>query len=110
MAQKRNRKNISFAISPFIWGYLVSLEHQGVPLERVYLFGSWAKGTQHKDSDIDLAIISSKFKTWSKKTRLLSKAMRMDFSAVEPHGFHPKDFVKENPVVDEILKYGIRIV
>lgn len=110
MAKRRNKKQISLSISPLIWGYLAMLEKEGVPIQSAYLFGSWAKGTQHKDSDIDLAIISPAFGTWHKKNKILAKTMHMDFSAVEPHGFHPRDFTLDNPVADEIMKYGIKII
>jgi predicted nucleotidyltransferase len=30
-------------------------------IEQVYLFGSYAKGTPHKDSDIDVAFVVSRF-------------------------------------------------
>jgi uncharacterized protein len=111
MAKKRNKKNIPFEISPYVWGYLSSLEIQGVHVEQAYLFGSWAKGTEHKDSDIDLAIISKNFKTWDKKNRLLAKAKRFDFCNIESHGFHPDSFkVDENPVVSEVKQTGIKLI
>ncbi|MEK7065277.1 MAG: nucleotidyltransferase domain-containing protein [Patescibacteria group bacterium] len=90
---------------------MTTLEKQGVPIKNAYLFGSWAKGTEHKDSDIDLAIISPSFRTWEKKADKLSHAMRMDFSMIESHGFHPKQFnTQTNPVAYEIKKYGIKII
>ncbi len=111
MAKKRNKKNLPLAISSYIWGYLTTLEKQGVPIKNAYLFGSWAKGTEHKDSDIDIAIISPSFRTWERKTDKLSRAMRMDFSMIESHGFHPKQFNPQtNPVAYEIKKYGIKII
>lgn len=87
------------------------LQKQGVPIEQAYLFGSWAKGTQQKDSDIDLAVVSSVFRDWEQKNRLLTRVKRAVFSDIEPHGFHPKNFKpKENPVAYEIVKHGIRII
>jgi predicted nucleotidyltransferase len=32
-----------------------------MPIEAVYLFGSYAKGTAHKDSDIDVALVVNQF-------------------------------------------------
>lgn len=111
MVKRRSKKNLPLAVSSYIWGYLTTLEKQGVPIKNAYLFGSWAKGAHHKDSDIDLAIISPAFKTWYTKTKKLSRAMRMDFSLIESHGFHPKQFdPKTNPVAHEILKHGIKII
>lgn len=111
MAQKGSRKQIPHAVSPFIWGYLLNLKKQGIPIKNAYLFGSWAKGTQHKDSDIDMAIISSRFTNWTKTYKLLSSGTKMDFADIESHGFHPKDFdPNSNPVAYEIKKYGIKII
>ena len=110
MAKKRRRKTIPPQISPFVWGYLVMLKKK-VPIERAYLFGSWATGKQHKWSDIDIAVVSPKFTDWFKKTRLLTRPIGSDFADVEPHGFHPRDFKpEESPVVEEILKHGVRII
>ena len=33
-----------------------------MPIEAVYLFGSYAKGTANKDSDIDVALVVNSFK------------------------------------------------
>ena len=111
MAKRREQKAIPHQISPFVWGYLGLLEKQGVPIERAYLFGSWAKGKQHRWSDIDLAIVSPRFTNLQTKEHALSRAMRMDLSDVEPHGFHPDDFMPdENAVVREIMTEGIRII
>ena len=35
----------------------VSNVNRRFEVEKAYLFGSFAKGTQHRDSDIDLAIV-----------------------------------------------------
>jgi len=111
MAKKRSGKKLPAQIKPLVWGYLCILEKQGVSIERAYLFGSWAKGTPHKWSDIDLAIVSPSFKDWEKKTKKLARAKYLDLEAIEPHGFHPNDFdPRVNPVAHEILKHGIRII
>lgn len=111
MAGKRSKKQIPFAISPLVWGYIYTLKKQGTVINSAYLFGSWAKGTQHKDSDIDLAIVSPMFTSWHKKTQRLAKAKYLDLVDVEPHGFHPKDFKpEENPVAYEVVKHGIKII
>jgi len=86
------------------------LKKKGIPLQDVYLFGSWAKGNAHKDSDIDIAIISPTFSTWKRTNKALMSVITADFYSIEPHGFHPKEFVDENPVVHEIKQHGIRIL
>jgi len=40
---------------------LVKKSNFPIPIEAVYLFGSYAKGTANKDSDIDVALIVNHF-------------------------------------------------
>lgn len=76
----------------------------------VYLFGSYAKGNYHNDSDIDIAVISDQFKGNCIEDRLLLMRLRRDIDLrIEPHPFRPEDFTDENPFVKEIKEYGIRI-
>jgi predicted nucleotidyltransferase len=67
------------------------------------------RDAQHKDSDIDLAII---FKSVDDIIELQIDLMKMrkdEDLLIEPHPFSEKDFVISNPVVSEILKTGIPI-
>lgn len=41
--------------------YIVTLKNSGVPIQSAYLFGSYAKGTARKDSDIDVCVVSPTF-------------------------------------------------
>lgn len=108
MAKKRT---VPREISPLVWGFLLLLKKKGVKIKSAYLFGSWAKGTQHRWSDIDLAIFSPEFTGWRKTSKLMNKALGLDFCRIEPHGLLPKDFKdKTNPLVDEIRKYGVKVI
>jgi uncharacterized protein len=76
-------------------------------IESAIIFGSYARDTQHKDSDIDLAII---FKSVDDIIDLQIDLMKMrtdEDLLIEPHPFSVKDFEISNPVVSEILKTGI---
>ena len=83
-----------------------------MPIKKAILFGSYAKGNQNKESDIDLCIISSKFQNPNKtfKYLWLKREINNTKYTIEPIGFHPKDFVNESPLVWEIKKTGIRVV
>jgi len=79
-------------------------------IENVILFGSFVKGTNHVDSDIDLAII---FKSIDDIIDLQIELMKMrtdEDLLIEPHPFRAIDFHISNPVVSEILKNGIEIM
>lgn len=41
--------------------FLDSLRQAGIEVSEAYLFGSVVSGLSHKDSDIDLAVVSSEF-------------------------------------------------
>ncbi len=88
----------------------ISLVCTKYKIENAILFGSFAKGTNHTDSDIDLAII---FKSIDDVIDLQIDLMKMrtdDDLLIEPHPFRAIDFHISNPVVSEILKNGIEIV
>lgn len=78
-------------------------------IEQALLFGSFAKGTNHEDSDIDIAIVlrnvTDIFET---QIELMILRRKIDLR-IEPHPFEDSDFNNTNPVVNEILKHGIKL-
>jgi|SRR5680860_367206 len=92
--------------------YAEKLRERKYPFSAIYLFGSYAKGTSHKWSDIDVAVISDRLKGNRDKDRFLLWHIRRDVdSMIEPHGFTVKDFQDDcDPMVSEIKKTGIKIV
>ncbi|HOW30376.1 MAG TPA: nucleotidyltransferase domain-containing protein [Bacteroidales bacterium] len=76
---------------------------------QAFLFGSFAKGTFHEDSDIDIAVvIGSAADIIDTQIDMMKLRRKVDLR-IEPHPFVSRDFNIDNPVVNEILKYGIRI-
>jgi predicted nucleotidyltransferase len=78
-------------------------------VERAYLFGSFAKGTQHSDSDIDLAIVFKNVDDIIEMQIMLLQLRSEDDLLIEPHPFLQSDFNFSNPMVAEILKDGIEL-
>lgn len=79
------------------------------PIENAIIFGSFAKGTNNPDSDIDLAII---FKSIDDLIDMQIELLTMrsdDDLIIEPHPFAKEDFNISNPMADEIIKNGIEI-
>jgi len=75
------------------------------------LFGSFAKGTNNDDSDIDIdidiaIIINNVADIIDIQIDLMKLRRKIDLR-IEPHPFMVSDFNRNNPVVNEILKYGI---
>lgn len=106
MAQKRIPQKVVRAISE----YLDVLKKDKLPIVRVYLYGSYAKGTPHQWSDIDLCIISPQFKDpWKALHYLWSKRVHDEGLTIEPIGFSQKDFQDETTLISEIKRTGIEI-
>jgi len=76
-----------------------------------YLYGSFAKGTSHKWSDIDLAIISPDFSEdlFEDRLYLMRIAASID-DRIEPRLFKKELFNRNDPLVDEIQKNGVKLL
>ncbi len=77
---------------------------------KAYLYGSHAKGSAGKWSDIDLAIVSPDFSDdlFSERVFLMKLALQID-DRIEPSPFRPEDFTRENPLVNEISISGMEL-
>jgi predicted nucleotidyltransferase len=80
-------------------------------VSEMYLFGSYVKGTNHKDSDIDIAVVSDDFvdDCMDDGVRLMKLSVKID-PKIEPHPFLPRDFNNDNLIANEVIKTGIRII
>ncbi len=101
-----SQENIENIVSKFF-----ALASKGIKINSIYLFGSYAKGNEREESDIDLAIVSDEFEgSRFDDSRRLSKYVIETSSDLEVHPFKTSDFNEGNPFVKEILKTGIRLV
>lgn len=77
----------------------------------VYIFGSYAQGTPHEYSDIDVAIVADDFLgDRFDDVKSLIKFMLKSSIDIEIHPFKTEDFTPDNPLVEEILRTGKRII
>lgn len=88
--------------------YIESISKKYI-VQKALLFGSFARGNSSADSDIDIAIVLKNFDDILETQVDLMKFRRDIDVRIEPHPFKEKDFINENPMVSEILKYGIEI-
>ena len=87
--------------------YYTILLHEGYPVEKILLFGSYAGNKQNENSDIDLAVVLRKFSKDRFNTRLELMKFTRDFDEViEPHPFLISEFDESDPFVSEILRTG----
>jgi predicted nucleotidyltransferase len=84
----------------------------GIPLKRVVLFGSYAKNTQNKWSDIDVALVADDFNgAGFFDIALFGKTLiKKPFRSIQPKTYNTRHFnPAKDPFVDEILQTGIEI-
>ena len=87
------------------------LKKKGFPLSSLYLFGSHAKGTQHKYSDIDIAVVSNLKRYTEKRLDSLWHLRHEVDDRIEPHYFLAHDFQDDYPpLAHEVKLTGIKIV
>lgn len=90
--------------------FIAALPGHGIKAQAVYLFGSYAKGTQTELSDIDVAVVSQDLSgdRFEELVRLLKISAEID-SRIEPVPFLPGAFVDEDPLAWEIRRKGVRV-
>ena len=76
--------------------YVDALEKKGIVVEKVILYGSYAKGTAKPFSDIDLVVISSDLSRWKPLDRLqmLSRETICVKEPLEVLGYTPNEIAQ----------------
>ena len=103
------KRNIDREIMESINKYIEKISKY-YKIEAIILFGSYAKGTQNEDSDIDIAIISSDFKDiFDDMADLIGYTWKID-TRIEPHPISKEDYEKiATPFVQEVINTGIKV-
>jgi predicted nucleotidyltransferase len=89
--------------------YYAFLLEEKYQITSAYLFGSYAKGTEKPDSDIDIAFIFNELIDEIDMQIKLMKLRRKFDLRIEPHPFDKEDLKDFNPFLEEILNTGISI-
>ena len=94
-----------------ILNFVDELKQYKIKIQKVFLYGSYAKGTQNEWSDIDVALVSEDFTgiRLIDKERMIKAISAVDFG-ISPLPYRPEDFDESDLFVKEIIKTGIRIV
>ena len=90
--------------------YLKRLRDNKIKFSDAWLFGSYAKGLQQPNSDIDLAIVFDDSERITFNTEVKLMIIRNgEETIIEPHAFTKEEFDKNIPMVNQIIKNGERI-
>jgi uncharacterized protein len=103
-----------FTIKDAVLKLRTEMRQKGYVLDGAILFGSWAKGTAHKQSDIDLAILSrdfgkDRFEEGAMLNALLFKILPMS-EAVPVSLVDYLDPMNISPILHEIKTTGKYII
>jgi predicted nucleotidyltransferase len=92
--------------------YRQVLMANGIPIEKIILFGSYAKGTAKPWSDLDVCVVSPIFGKdgHDEMVRLMKLTSSVD-DMIEPHPYNPKDLADPwDPLAHEIMMHGKVII
>lgn len=105
MAQRTINEEIMYSINKFIEEIK---KHYNITT--IILFGSYAKGTENADSDIDIAIISDDFEDiYDCMADLMGMTWDID-ARIEPHPIKKKDFEEVSDFfIKEVIDTGIKV-
>jgi len=92
--------------------YAKEVNKMGVNLRKVILFGSFAKGTQHEWSDIDVALVADDFTGVGilDTPRFSRIHLQNQYMIIEPKTYPTDYFEESDPFIEEIKKTGIEII
>ena len=98
-------------IRPAVERYIEALRKSGIAPQKVYVYGSYARGTATEASDIDLAIVAENLSGDSFEDDLALMRLTWDVDTrIEPHSFRPEEFTADDPEAQEILQTGVPIL
>lgn len=90
--------------------FMRDVQRAGVRLTAAYLYGSYAKGTAHVNSDIDMALISPDFTGCVDDFDRIKGALAVRDPRIEYVLYTPTQFRRAGPLAHEIKKTGIPLL
>ena len=105
-----NNKKINSEIEDIVLKYVDKI-CKNYKVEAIILFGSYAKGTENEDSDIDIAIVIDKFKDniIDEEVEFMNIRKGIDYR-IEPHIIRIDDYKNvTTPFVKEVINTGIKV-
>jgi predicted nucleotidyltransferase len=100
------------AVNDIISQYIADVEER-MPIDKVYLYGSFARQDAGWDSDVDLCFFSKDFRNETILNTLNTlweiKRKYNDKICLEPNAFPASELTNDNPFVKEVLRTGKEI-
>ena len=81
----------------------------GINIEKVLLFGSYARNEQKEYSDIDVALVSDDFTGFGILDIEKILPVLRNYTLIQPKTYTTRDFVESDPFLDEIKKGAVEI-
>ncbi len=110
MVRNNDKRKIKKEIADIIEKYIAIIK-ENYDVVAIILFGSYAKGTEHEDSDIDIAVITDDIKTDTFDEEVKMTLLRRTIDKrIEPHIITVADYENdETPFVVEVKNTGIKV-
>lgn len=91
--------------------YLIKVKDHNIYFSEAWLFGSYATGNQHANSDIDIALVfeDSAYKSFETEIKLMV-IRNGEETLIEPHTFTKEEFIRNMPIVNQIIRNGEQII
>lgn len=92
--------------------YLLLLKENGIDIDKAFLYGSFAKGENNENSDIDVLLVSKMFESANDKaTGIAWKITRQVDSRIEPYLIGLEKFNNDDvsPLLQIIKQEGILV-
>jgi predicted nucleotidyltransferase len=91
--------------------YIEELRKNKIKVTRAYLYGSYAYGKPHRNSDIDVVVVSPQFEgvRFLDSYKIARLRRNVDLR-ISPLAYHPRNFKKDYIIPFEAMTKGIRIV
>lgn len=85
-----------------------SLEKNGITIKKLILFGSYASGSQHDGSDIDVVVVSDDFNNlgYWQRIDILSHAIYEVWEPIEATAYTSDEWEAGNTTIGEFAKNG----
>ncbi len=104
-------KNLNLSdVKNILKAYAKVLKKHNISLEKMYLYGSFAKGNNTLWSDIDIVVISKDFANNVEKEDILWATRENIDLRISPLSYTPEEWEEEISIKDQVDRYGIRII